>query len=125
MKISFICSRYNDPDPEVRRRNLREHDALCRWAMAHGYAPVSPFAGVDRDNPPDDAEGGREAALARSQALAAMVGAAGGTLIMPGWYQQTRGMEIDCEAFRAAGQGPEHGRWGLVKLVKETEVIDE
>lgn len=96
----FICSRYNGTIAE-RRLNLIEHDALCRLAIALGYAPVSPFAGVDRDNPPDDAEGGREAALMRSGALAEMVGRQNGILIAP-WYPFTQGMQRDLVKLRNA-----------------------
>ena len=120
--LAYICSRYNSPSIDDRRRNLREHDALCGWALAHGYTPVSPFAGVDRDNPPDDADGGREAALARSQELAAWVGRAGGWLIVPDWYAWTAGMEADEKAWSDASGGVYQGP---MRVVSAEEVFHE
>ena len=94
----FVCSRYNGPIHE-RRLNLIEHDAMCRLAIALGYAPVSPFAGVDRDDPPDDAKGGREEALARSGRLAEMVGRDGGALMMMTHHRPSDGMVADFRAW--------------------------
>ena len=103
--IAYICSRYNG-DLIERRANLVEHDALCRWAMAQGYAVVSWAVGLDRDNPPEDTPEVREAAQARDRELAAMVGALGpdlGEIIVPLWYAQTDGMAADRAAAGLAG----------------------
>lgn len=101
--IAYICSRYNGYFTE-RRANLVEHDALCRWAMAQGYAVVSWAVGLDRDNPPEDTPEVREAAQARDWELLRVVGACpDGEIVVPLWYAQTAGMAADREAAKAAG----------------------
>lgn len=100
--IAYPCSRYNG-DLIERRANLVEHDALCRWAMAQGYAVVSWAVGIDRDHPPDDTPEVRGDALRRSAELARMVGSVGGEIIVPLWYAQTDGMAADRKAATAAG----------------------
>ena len=123
MTPAIIISRYADTDINNRRRNVREGIALARWAAINGYCPIGWWDDLDTIDPPCDSDPAvRQAALERSATRARMVGAAGGILIMPGWYQQTQGMSADCEAFRAAGQGAEYGRWGLVKMVKFAEI---
>ena len=106
MKLAYICSRYADPDPALRRRNLAEARALARWAEAQGYAVVPWWGSIDPDDPPCDSdEAVRRAALARSEALAAMVGEIGGDIIGPGWYMMTAGMEADRYAWYYAHVG--------------------
>ena len=122
--LALVIVRYNSTDPAARRLHVREAMATCRWAVAQGYAPVCSLLHLaDANDPPEDTAGEvRERVMEYSTTLARMVGADGGILIMPGWYQQTQGMEADCEAFRAACQGAEYGRWGLVKMIKFAEI---
>jgi hypothetical protein len=100
MKICYICSRYADPDVANRRRNLAEARALARWAEVQGYAVVTWWGSLDPAAPmaEDDPEV-RAQALARSGALAAMVGKMGGCVVMAGWYRQTMGMREDVAAY--------------------------
>ena len=99
MNICYICSRYADPDPALRRRNLAEARALARWAAAQGYAVVTWWGSLDPDDPPCDSDPEvRRAALARSAKLAAMVGEMGGDIVIGDWYQMTAGMYADYRA---------------------------
>jgi hypothetical protein len=103
MKICYICSRYADPDVANRRRNLAEARALARWAEAQGYAVVTWWGSLDPVDPPCDSdEDARARALARSAALAGMVGRTKGALIMPTWYGVTSGMTEDARAHHDA-----------------------
>lgn len=100
MKICYVCSRYADPDPALRKRNLAEARALARWAEAQGYAVVTWWGSIDPTDPPVDSDPEfRRQVLARSAALAGMVGAAGGVIIGPAWYEMTMGMFHDLTAF--------------------------
>lgn len=100
MKLAYICSRYADPDPALRRRNIAEARALARWAEAQGYAVVTWWGSIEPTDPPCDSdETVRRDALARSAALAGMVGKAGGVIIGPDWYEITMGMFHDLTAF--------------------------
>lgn len=121
MKLAYICSRYADPDPANRRRNLAEARALARWAEAHGYACVTWWGSIDPDDPPCDSDPEvRAQALARSAKLAWAVGDCGGIVIMAGWYRQTAGMASDVAAYDSA-----HGPLCLaadVRLVSWPEV---
>jgi hypothetical protein len=99
VKICYICSRYADPDVANRRRNLAEARALARWAEAQGYAVVTWWGSLDPAAPmaEDDPEV-RAQALARSAALAEMVGRRKGAMILPTWYPTTSGMCADARA---------------------------
>lgn len=120
MKIAYICSRYADPDINNRRRNLAEARALARWAEAHGYAVVTWWGSIDHTDPPCDSdETVRRAALGRSGTLARMVGSAGGSVIMAGWYRQTEGMREDVAAYDDGRRGV---RAADVRLVSWSEV---
>ncbi len=97
MTPAIIISRYNDPDINNRRRNVREAMALCRLAVANGYAPVCSLLHLaDVNDPPEDTAGEvRDRVTEYSRTLARMVGAAGGVAIVPEWYASTDGMEAD------------------------------
>lgn len=104
MTPAIVISRYNSTDPAARRLHVREAMAVCRWAVAQGYAPVCSLLHLaDVNDPPEDTAGEvRDRVMAYSQALARMVGAAGGVAILPRWYEWTSGMEEDNDAYHWA-----------------------
>ena len=104
-QLAIVIVRYNSTDPAARRLHVREAMGTCRWAVAQGYAPVCSLLHLaDVNDPPEDTAGEvRDRVTKYSQALARMVGAAGGVAIVPGWYTPTAGMEADHSEWCGAG----------------------
>ena len=100
-QLALVIVRYNSTDPAARRLHVREAMATCRWAVGQGYAPVCSLLHLaDVNDPPEDTAGEvRDRVMEYSQALARMVGAAGGVAIVPGWYEMTSGMSEDKSEF--------------------------
>jgi len=121
MTLAIIISRYNDPDINNRRRNVREAMALCRWAVAQSYAPVCSLLHLaDVNDPPEDTAGEvRERVMAYSRELARMVGAARGACFVAGWYTQTTGMGADVDAYY---HGAECRGGGSIRRVTLAEI---
>ena len=100
----LLITPYNDPDPRARAVNVAKTRAIARWALDHGFAPVSSvlILASEQDAPEDTAGLVREAVLSHSETVAAMVGAAGGQAVTPGWCVATEGMRRDERAYQDA-----------------------
>lgn len=101
---AYVCSRFADPSPEVRRLNVAISVAIWRWAKREGMDAHSPLRGArwqDEETPQRRAE-----ALGVCVARCTSLGAASGVLLVPAWQAQapSAGMRAEIQAFTLANR---------------------
>ena len=101
---AYVCSRFADPNPEVRRLNVAISVAIRRWAKREGMDAHSPLRGArwqDKETPERRAD-----ALGVCVARCTSLGAGAGVLLVPAWQAQAPsvGMRAEIQAFTLANR---------------------
>ena len=101
---AYVCSRFADPDPDVRRLNVAISVAIWRWAKREGMDAHSPLRGArwqDEETPEIRAE-----KMGVYVARCTSLGAGAGVLLVPAWQTQSpsAGMRAEIQAFTLANR---------------------